>query len=272
MKGRGEETSLGGAPRSPAGRASAGTATAPAALAGIETAAAPTQSPDTPLDTRVLHRSHDGPPHTHSTSALRSLQQPTSTTPHSSTSYPTTSARHVVPHCPARGLPPAAPRHSVRLLVVCPMRVLRHLIIVGPQDHRPEGDAAVAQAGVPHGGAQRPLRQDRGGGRLQGHLGQRPLHLRRHGRARLQRGVVHAGAGGAGVHVGRHVDPHPPRRRHRLRQLQQRAHPRAQARAARHRRAPASRTSSSPSPTRCWATPSPSRWPASTSSPARYGP
>ncbi len=56
------------------------------------------------------------------------------------------------------------------------------------------------------------------------------------GLARQQRGVVDPGAGRAGVHGRRGRAAHPGRRRHRLRQLQQRAPAGAQAWRARDRR------------------------------------
>ena len=58
-----------------------------------------------------------------------------------------------------------------------------------------------------------------------GDLGVGPHGLGGARRARQQRGLLDAGPGGARVHGRRHVDPDPSRRRHRLRQLQQRAPP-----------------------------------------------
>jgi hypothetical protein len=81
-------------------------------------------------------------------------------------------------------------------------------------------DDPAPRAGLPHGGPQRPQREGGRGGRLRGHLGQRPLDLRGPRRARPQRGELDAGARGRGVHGRRHDGPDPPRRRHGLRRLQ----------------------------------------------------
>lgn len=90
-------------------------------------------------------------------------------------------------------------------------------------DEPAEGDVEVFKFVLPDGSAQRAEREDRGGGGLQGDLGERPQHLGAAGRAGQQRGVLDAGAGRGRVHGGRHLAAHPAGRRHRLRQFQQRA-------------------------------------------------
>ena len=60
----------------------------------------------------------------------------------------------------------------------------------------------------------------RGGGRVPGHLGQRPDHGGLAGRARQQRDQLDSGAGSAGAHERRLDGPHSRGLRHRLRQFQ----------------------------------------------------
>lgn len=62
------------------------------------------------------------------------------------------------------------------------------------QDHAAQAAHHHARtARIPHGGAQRTVGKDRGGGGIQGNLGIRTVHLGGHGRARFERGQLDAG-------------------------------------------------------------------------------
>ena len=102
--------------------------------------------------------------------------------------------------------------------------------------HAPARDAAKQSARIHDGGAQRLVRAHRRGSGLQGDLGLGPVDLRAVRRARQQRSELDAGGRHARIHGRRERSADPARRRHRLRQLQQRAAAREEARAARHRR------------------------------------
>ena len=68
---------------------------------------------------------------------------------------------------------------------------------------------------------------------FRGHLGERPHDVGRGRCARQQRALLEPGGRPGRLHGGGDIDPRPARRRHWLRQLQQHAPPRAQARAGR---------------------------------------
>ena len=94
----------------------------------------------------------------------------------------------------------------------------------------------IGRARLPDGGPRRSLGSDRGRGGFSRPLGERARDRGRAWRSRQQRGVVDAGARRPRVHERRDHDPDSPRRRHRLRQFQQRASPGEEAEPARRRR------------------------------------